>query len=116
MQAANIVQLRHLLADRFPQLRQGPPVLRPVETVSTGVAALDDILSGGLPRGAFTELIAPGAGSGSAQVIHAMLRRVAGDGQFLGLVDGMDSFDVTAVEPSVLARLFWVRCSRADQA
>lgn len=115
-QAANIVQLRHLLAGRFPHLRQGLPSARPVETVPTGVGALDDLLAGGLPRGECTELIAAGAGSGSAQVIHGLLRRVAADGQFLGLVDGADSFDVNAVEPFVLARLLWVRCSRVDQA
>jgi len=67
-----------------------------------------------LARSEFTELV--GAGSGSAQVIHGLLHRVAADGQFLALVDGADSFDVGAVEPDVLTRLLWVRCASANEA
>ena len=115
-ETSNIVKLRHLLAERFPLLRQGVSVARPSEIVETGGAALDELLGGGLPRGEFTELIAAGSGTGSAQVIHALLRRVAADGRFLGLVDGADSFDVTAVDSLVLARLLWVRCGRPEEA
>jgi len=61
-------------------------------------------------------LVGAGHGSGSAQVIHALLRQTAADGQFLALVDGADSFDVSAVEPDVLAHLLWVRCTNAGDA
>ena len=112
----NIVELRQLLAERFPHLRQGVAVPAAVETRSSGVPALDAVLGGGLPRGEFTEIVAEGDGSGSAQVIHACLRQAAADGQFLVLVDGADSFDVTAVDPDILARLLWVRCTDASEA
>jgi len=114
--AGNIVELRQLLAERFPHLRQGVAVAAPLETQSTGVPALDALLKGGLPRGEFTELVAPADGSGSAQVIHALLRQVAGQGRFLALVDGADSFDAGSVEPGVLSRLLWVRCVRVEEA
>lgn len=85
-------------------------------TVTTGIAALDELLGGGWPKGKLSELVGIGAGSGSAQVIHALLHRVAAGGQFLALVDGMDSFDVDAVEVDALARLLWVRCTKTDEA
>lgn len=114
--ASNIVELRQLVADRFPHLRQGIATAAAVETLPTGVPELDALLGGGLPRGEFTELVGTGPGSGSAQIIHALLRRVAADGQFLALIDGQDSFDVETVAPDVLARLLWVRCTAADEA
>ena len=85
-------------------------------TVTTGIAALDELLGGGWPKGKLSELVGIGAGSGSAQVIHALLHRVAAGGQFLALVDGVDSFDVDAVEVDALSRLLWVRCTKADEA
>ncbi|MEO8428218.1 MAG: hypothetical protein ABI651_13995 [Verrucomicrobiota bacterium] len=115
----DILELRQLLAQRFPHLRTGARVAPPTETLATGVGAFDVLLEGGLPRGQFTELVGAGhgsGGSGSAQVIHSLLRRTAADGQFLALVDGADSFDVSAVEPDVLAHLLWVRCTNAGDA
>jgi hypothetical protein len=116
MQATpEIVELRRLLAERFPRSHMRPPQ-EPETHVVTGVPAFDQLLRGGLPRGELTELVAAGNGSGSAQIIHALLHRLAADGQFLALVDGMDSFDVEAVEFAVLARLFWVRCTATEEA
>jgi len=112
----DILELRQLLAQRFPHLRTGATAALPTETLATGVRALDALLDGGLPCGQFTELVGAGHGSGSAQVIHALLRQTAADGQFLALVDGADSFDVSAVEPDVLAHLLWVRCTNAGDA
>lgn len=112
----NIVELRRLLAERFPHTGLAPDRAKPDQTCPTGASALDALLGGGLPKGELTELVGAGPGSGSAQIIHALLRRVAADGQFLALVDGTDSFDVDAVEPDVLARLLWVRCANANEA
>lgn len=117
MQATeNLIELRRLLSERFPQAHAKRPAEPAAHTVATGVPSLDKLLGGGLPRGEFTELVGAGRGSGSAQVLHALLRRVAADGQFLALVDGVDSFEVDAVEPAVLARLLWVRCTKASEA
>jgi len=113
--AENLVELRRLLAEKFPQAHTARR-LKSALALATGVPQLDALLGGGWPKGRLSELVGAGAGSGSAQVIHALLHRVAADGRFLALVDGLDSFDVDAVEPDVLARLLWVRCARADEA
>lgn len=111
----SLVSLRRVLSERFPKAHSGRRhfVVSPV--VATGIPALDQLLGGGWPKGKLSELVGAGAGSGSAQVIHALLHSVAGGGQFLALIDGTDSFDVDAVEADVLARLLWVRCTKADE-
>jgi hypothetical protein len=114
--AANIVELRRLLAERHPSSRGVPTGVPARPVVASGVPALDALLHGGWPQGRLSELVGAGPGSGSAQVLHALLHRLAAAGQFLALVDGRDSFDVDAVPPEVLSRLLWVRCTGADEA
>lgn len=118
MQASGkIIELRQFLAERLPRARFGFNPAPPAAIgIPTGEPRLDAILGGGLPKGDFTELVGNGAGSGSAQVIHALLREEALAGRFVALVDGTDSFDVDAVEPEVLGHLLWVRCQNAEEA
>ena len=112
---AKVIELRQLLAERFA-LAHTSVRPAPSDLIPTGVAALDHLLGGGFPPGEFTELVAERDGSGSAQVLHAWLRRLAADGRYLALIDGMDSFDAEVEEPEVLSRLLWVRCRRAEEA
>jgi len=87
-----IIELRQFLAERLPQARLGMAPERMVPAaLPTGIESIDQGLGGGLPQGAFTELVAPGEGSGSAQFIHSLLRHTASAGRFLTLVDGADS-------------------------
>jgi hypothetical protein len=112
---ATIVELRRLLAERHPPAHASRKVSdRPV--MPSGIPALDHLLGGGWPKGKLSELVGSGEGSGSAQVLHALVQRVAAEGQFLALIDGRDSFDVDAVDPDVLSRVLWVRCTGADEA
>ena len=113
--ANSLLELRELLTGRFPHAHSASS-LPTASAIPTGVPALDILLAGGLPRGELTELVGPGAGSGSGLAMHELLRETAARGQFLALVDGADSFDVTAVEPAVLAHLLWVRCANAGEA
>ncbi|MBX3732512.1 MAG: hypothetical protein KF791_07955 [Verrucomicrobiae bacterium] len=113
--AANIVDLRRLLAERFPRAQVRRPVPAP-PVHPTRLPALDNLLGGGLAEGSITELVGKGNGSGSAQVLHAVLHAVAQSGRFTALVDGADSFDVDAALPEVLARMLWVRCAGAGEA
>ena len=80
-------------------------------TVSTGLAALD-ALTGGLPRGALSEIAGP-ASSGRTGVMLAALAGATRRQEVCALVDASDSFDpASAVEAGVdLDRLLWVRCS-----
>jgi hypothetical protein len=114
-EAANIVDLRRMLRERFPAAHQ-PRREGAGSVFPTGIRDLDHLLGGGLPAGSLAELVGEGNGSGSAQVLHALLGRTAADGRFLALVDGADSFDVDAPEPAALARLLWVRCRTAEEA
>ena len=116
--AANIIQIRQLLREKFPGLRTRAdelPVKRRDDWAS-GVANLDERLGGGFPRSAISEVIAPRAGCGSALLLLQLLRRAAAQNQFMALVDGRDSFDAATVEQTTLSRLLWIRCQNADEA
>src|SRR5262245_22170337 len=104
---AKILDLRQLMAERWPHVRTGLGPAQLLPMLPTGVSQLDTLLGGGIPAGELTELVGEGLGSGSAQVVHHFLRQTAADGRFLALVDGADSFDADAAESASLARLLW---------
>ena len=109
--SAKIIDLRNLVAIRFPQTST------PVGTrLLTGLASFDQPIGGGLPRGAITELISPQTSAGSASLIHALIHSAHRDNYFLALIDGRDSFDPAGVENARLRHLLWVRCSEASEA
>jgi hypothetical protein len=111
MSAKNIVDLRKLLAARFPH--PSPP---PTSVLSTGIEFLDQITGGGFPKSAITELISPHPSAGSASLIHALLRSAQRDRHFIALIDGADSFDPGSSDNSALQHLLWVRCRKAFDA
>ena len=80
--------------------------------VSSGVAALD-ALTGGLPRGALSEIAGP-ASSGRTGVMLAALALATRRQEACALVDASDSFDpASAAAAGVdLDRLLWVRCTQ----
>jgi hypothetical protein len=111
----NIVQLRQLLAERLPGLRQfsEPPL---VIRNPTGVAAMDRLLDGGFPKSAIIELVSRQLNAGSALIAVALLRQAYQTNQWLGWVDGQDCFDPTPLDNALLSRLLWVRCHETKQA
>jgi hypothetical protein len=109
--SAKIIDLRKLLAERFPHV-----ALTTTTRLLTGLSFLDAGIGGGLPRGAITELISPQTSAGSASLIHALIHSAHRDNYFLALIDGRDSFDPTGVENARLRHLLWVRCSEASEA
>jgi recombination protein RecA len=82
-------------------------------TVPTGIASLD-ALTGGLPRGALSEIAGP-ASSGRTGVMLAALAGATRRQEVCALVDASDSFDpVSAAAAGVdLDRLLWVRCRQS---
>ena len=110
-----IVQLRQLLTERFPGAR-----FKTTEPENngwpTGIAQIDALLHGGLPKGAITEIVAEQNGAGGALLIASLLQKVSDGKQILALVDGQDSFDPASFENNTLARLLWIRCRNAEQA
>jgi hypothetical protein len=117
MPAANIIELRQLLAERFPGLRTRADELTaaPRDFWPTGLAQLDEPLRGGLAKGALTEIVAGQRGSGSALLMTALLQRALHENKFVAVIDGQDSLDVTQLGED-LSRLFWIRCRSADNA
>jgi len=115
---ASVATLRARLECSLPEhlsstllLREGgvPP------TVSTGVAALDS-LTGGLPRGALSEITGL-ASSGRTAVMLASLAGATHREEVCALIDASDSFDpISAAAAGVnLDRLLWVRCNETPQ-
>lgn len=106
---AKIIELRALLAERFPD----PPTAAP-QRLTTGVAAVDAIFGGGLRQGAITELVGPRLSGGSAWLMAAALNGCRD--RWTALVDGTDSFDPQPLGPGRWARLLWVRCRAVADA
>jgi hypothetical protein len=109
--SGKIVDLRKLLAQRFPHASAAPAT-----RLVTGLSFLDQCTGGGLPRGAITELISPRTTAGSASLICALLDAARRDNYFLALIDGRDSFDACGVDALLLRHLLWIRCSKASEA
>ena len=89
-------------------LTRGP---RPdIEYASTGHAALDVQLHGGVPRGQVSELIGPRS-SGRTSLLCQMLAAATRRGELVALIDALDMFDVeSAAEAGIeLDRLLWIR-------
>jgi hypothetical protein len=111
MAASRIIDLRKLLAERFPQ-----DVLPPADRLGTGLRFFDQTLEGGLSKGSITELTSAPPRAGSASVIAALLQRACHDRSFIALIDGRDSFDPQSICGSALRHLLWVRCHTATEA
>src|SRR5215831_13863762 len=88
---------------------------RVFESVPTGIASLD-ALTGGLPRGAITEIFGPTSSGRTSTMVSILAEAIARD-EVCALVDGNDAFDPkSAASAGVeLNRLLWVRCHKLDQ-
>jgi hypothetical protein len=107
MLSGKIIELRKILAERFPQ-----ETLPPQTFIQTGLSSFDQKLGGGLLRGALTQVLVPHLSSGSALLLQEIVKAMHLASQFVALVDGTDCF-----EPSTNTDLLlWIRCQNAQQA
>ncbi|RMH21352.1 MAG: hypothetical protein D6696_05935 [Acidobacteria bacterium] len=99
--APHVRRARELVRDR----RRGGP-----EHLPTGVAAWDELLAGGLRRGATVELVGRPS-SGRFALVLALLAAVTGSGEAAALVDLGDGLDPQAARACGvdLERLLWLR-------
>lgn len=111
MAANRIIDLRTLLAERFPQ-----EPLPPADRLITGLPAFDETLGGSLTKGVITELSSAPPNAGSASIIAALLQRAYRERYFIALIDGRDSFDPQSIGGAALHHLLWVRCHKASEA
>lgn len=109
--------------DPVARLRSGRELARrriespPAEPLPTGLAALDRLLDGGLPRGRLVELVGRRS-SGRFAAVLAALAAATTRGQATALVDlgsGLEPAAATAAG-AVLERLLWVRPESLRQA
>lgn len=109
--SGKIVDLRTLLAERFPSSPAPPQAC-----LITGLPTLDQTIGGGLRKGGITELISPTLSAGSASFVAAMVHAACRDRYFVALIDGTDSFDPQPIGNQPLRHLLWVRCRTTVQA
>jgi hypothetical protein len=88
---------------------------RVFESVPTGIAPLD-ALTGGLPRGAISEIFGPPS-SGRTSAMVSILAEATTNDEVCALIDGNDAFDPKSAAAAGLdlERLLWVRCHKLDQ-
>jgi recombination protein RecA len=108
------VQVESALARKYPSaLTPRPQMVRPV--VSSGVEPLDQLLNGGLPVGALTELVGETC-SGRMSLALSFLSQITAMGKVCAWIDASNTFDpASAASVGVdLRRLLWVRCGAQE--
>src|ERR1700756_900671 len=85
------------------------------ERVPSGIHALD-LRTGGLPRGAVTEIFGPPS-CGKTSMLLSILAAATARGEVCAIVDGSDAFSpASGVDSGIcLQQLLWVRCHDIDQ-
>ena len=106
--SSKIIELRELLAAKYPTAPHKTTGVLPTE-----VAAVDVALQGGLPLGGMTEIVGE---TGSGLLLTALIRATERRRGLLALIDGGDAFDLAGVPKTALSRLLWVRSRTAAQA
>ncbi len=108
-------QIESSLGERFSSALQPRERVAPL-TVPFGIPSFD-ALSGGLPRGALSE-ITGAVSSGRTSIVLSALAAALRREETCALVDASDSFDpVSAAAAGLdLTRLLWIRCSSAPSS
>jgi hypothetical protein len=103
-------QIEKDLELRFPSaLTPAPRTIR--ETATCGIDAVDQLLEGGLPVGAITEIVGA-ASSGRTSLALSFLAQRTAEGRVCAWVDVHDVLDPESAAASgvALKQLLWVRC------
>jgi hypothetical protein len=104
------LQIESTLAQRIPSaLTPAPKMIWPV--AATGIEPLDDVLGGGLPIGAISELVGPEC-SGRTSAAISFLARATQAAKVCAWIDVSNTLNpASAAATGVdLTRLLWVRC------
>lgn len=104
------LQIENALSHRIPSvLTLRKRMIRPV--APTGVSEVDELLEGGLPFGAITEIVGPDS-SGRTAIALSLLHLLTRAGRVCAWVDVSDTFfpESAAAEGVDLSKLLWARC------
>ena len=108
--AALRLEIEHALEHRFPAaLTPAPRTIH--EVAATGIAAVDELLDGGLPVGAISELTGAVSSGRTSLTLQFVAGRTA-EGRACAWVDVPDAFDPesAAANGVRLKQLLWMRC------
>jgi RecA/RadA recombinase len=108
------LQIESALAHKIPSALT--PAQKMVRSVAaTGIEPLDELLNGGLPIGAISELVGPEC-SGRTSVALSFLAQITQAGKVCAWIDVSNALDPVSVAAAGvdLARLLWVRCGLAQ--
>jgi hypothetical protein len=111
--AALRFEIEHALEHRFPAaLSPAPRAVR--EVAATGIAAVDELLHGGLPVGAISELTGTASSGRTSLALQFVARRTV-EGRACAWVDVNDAFDPesAAANGVRLRQVLWMRCSES---
>src|SRR6202451_4748755 len=86
-----------------------------VVTLSSGIPEID-LLTGGLPRGALTEIFGPSCSGRTSLLLSALSARTAQE-EACALIDGGDAFDPHSAEAAGVGlwKLLWGRWREGEQ-
>jgi recombination protein RecA len=103
-------QIEATLAEKIPSALT-PLARAPYSLVSTGIREIDDLLHGGLPAGAISEIVGPEC-SGRTSLALALVAGMTRAGKVCAWVDVSDTLhpESAAAIGVDLARLLWIRC------
>jgi hypothetical protein len=104
------LQIETALSNRIPSaLTPVPRIIRTV--VSTGIAGVDDLLHGGLPLGAITEVVGTEC-SGRTTLALSFLSEITAEGKVCAWIDVSNTFHPESAAAAGVApsHLLWVRC------
>lgn len=109
--AALRIEIERALERRIPAALSPQPQTI-CETAACGVAAVDELLSGGFPVGAISEVTGPES-SGRTSLALSFLAQRTSEGQVCAWVDVDDALDPesAAANDVSLGQVLWVRCA-----
>src|ERR1700754_4446316 len=103
-------QVESTLSPKIPSaLTPQTRMVRPV--MATGIESLDDLLRGGFPLGALSEMTGPEC-SGRTSAALSVIARLTEVGKVCAWIDVSNTFDPAsaAAVGADLTKLLWVRC------
>jgi recombination protein RecA len=108
--AISKAEIESEIASRFGSAFKQPEQ-RPVAVISSGLPEVDSF-TGGLPRGAITEIFGP-ASSGRTSFMLATLTHATNHDEVCALVDTSNVFDPASATRAEIncERLLWIRCA-----
>jgi recombination protein RecA len=113
--AALRLEIEHALERKFPAaLTPAPRAID--EVAATGIRAVDELLHGGLPVGAISELTGAASSGRTSLALQFVAQRTAEE-RACAWVDVSDAFDPesAAANGVRLKQLLWMRCGSRDQ-